>query len=293
MTECKDRLSAAAAVKRRAVHGPFIVLLALLFTVIWPAATRAETPEFLAKMPCSQFDRRNDASWRAMIDRNHPIKRTVGDHTFIVPWAYFLTRPAPTQLNCPQKGKGVALQFWIPDLKAPEKSWATRLAGQPAETHRPNPGPDDWIIKVIHIIPFVPDGPDKTLSIEKAVANWRKNVHPGPAVQDGYLQRLGDDYWYRLGERESIDFRCVSNKSGQSLCIATLHLKDWDLVATASYPGDALPQAEIYIDGLRTLLTRWRVSSYGASIFHVPAAKWMLHTAASTGDRPINRSAGV
>jgi len=53
------------------------------------------------------------------VDPEYRIKIALAGREYMVPWGYFSSRPTPARFNCAPL-TAVSLQFWIPDLAAPE-----------------------------------------------------------------------------------------------------------------------------------------------------------------------------
>lgn len=233
---------------------------------------RDETREEIYSLPCSNgysgatFAER-ELLWRrrSLIELSHPVRVMLASQPYDIPWGYYDGRPNPTSFNCPAR-KEASLQYWIPSLDAPEGEISNiGNTNRPKERDRPNPGPDESVVEVFWIVGYDDDLRNRRGTIKwQAESSHLDGRHPGSVEEHGLwhtvvpVGSLQTSYWYRFGDREDVMFEC---HAPFQRCDGHVDLKDLRMYAWLIFDKDAVPQHRIMVDGLRTLLSRWRSSS--------------------------------
>lgn len=250
--------------KRRLAALCLATLSALAFCAwIWGARFLQNGPS--EEAPCrSPFIYWGD---RKALDPNRKFRIDVGTYRFAVPWKYLQPRPADDLAACKINSKGLGVQFWIPDGKAPERDMFWRPEFNPPEKDRPNPSPDEWAISVQSIVyykdvPLNQDNPD--LRIDNLVRRDAKQVL---LDRDGNLtlirsrkypeQKMG---WFRIEPNQTLFFSCLGSDE-RRLCQSYLDMKDKHLAVYFLSPGRAMYMHATTVSMLRSLLQRWEISS--------------------------------
>lgn len=248
---------------------PSVVAL-LTFYLLVPRAFAAETAEDVYKLPCTEPDLSaepghltKEAERRRLIDPAHPVAINLGLLKFEIPWAYIYPRPFSTHLNCNPNRKSVGIIFWIPDLKAPERDLWGMPEFHPVETDRPNPGPDDSIIRVTGIQYYDQEYPLKESTadqrIDKLLRISRKdnlsiiNIDGLSKIQTKYTTNYNDQYYLR-NDTDSLLLSCMP-----TYCQAYLDLKDMNLTAQFAIRREVFRKYQQASLGIRTLLMRWKL----------------------------------
>ncbi|TGP85615.1 MULTISPECIES: hypothetical protein [unclassified Mesorhizobium] len=246
---------------------PSVVAL-LAFYLLVPRAFAAETAEDVYKLPCTEPDLSaepghltKEAERRRLIDPAHPVAVNLGLLKFEIPWAYIYPRPFSTHLNCNPNRKSVGIIFWIPDLKAPERDLWGIPEFHPSETDRPNPGPDDSVIRVTGIQYYGQGYPLKESNADQRIDKLlRLYQDDGLTIidQDGlskmqtkYTTRDNDQYYFR-NDKDSLLLSCMP-----TYCQAYLDLKDMNLTAQFAIRREVFRKYQQASRGIRTLLMRW------------------------------------
>lgn len=202
---------------------------------------------------------------RSLVELSHPIRVVLASQPYDIPWGYYASRPNPTSFNCPPR-KQASLQYWIPSLDMPEGEIIySGATNRPKERARPNPGPDESIVQAFWIVGYDDDRSHGRRSIE-----WLKEARqldgrsPGSVEEHGLwhtvvpVGSLQMTYWYKFGLGEDVVIECYAPFQR---CEGNVDLKDLRMYARLSFDKDAIPQHQVIVDGLRTLLSRWRTSS--------------------------------
>lgn len=214
------------------------------------STARAEDVE-LSKIPCSERFRPGLLlDLNTKIPRDYPVERILGSHRYRIPWAYILGRPQASRVNCVPELKRMSLAFWVPDFQPPIIDLSPYPDTRPKEVGRPNPGPDESVVRINSITPI-----RETETIEILIADSRRYIWDDkPQTPDGAFIRVGDIDWYREGGRGSVVIRCLTE-----LCSATFDYKDLNLQVTAFYLRTSIQQHDMIADWLHNKLSRWRV----------------------------------
>jgi hypothetical protein len=116
------------------------VALAVVWVSVQHGTASAANQEQVADPPaCVEPKDRHEAMYGAALDPERPFYVDVGPYRYAVPWKYLHPRPPKVMASCKLKGLGV--QFWIPDGKAPERDLFWKPDDRPAEKGRPTLGP--------------------------------------------------------------------------------------------------------------------------------------------------------
>ncbi|ANM04972.1 hypothetical protein AMC78_CH02895 [Rhizobium phaseoli] len=202
---------------------------------------------------------------RRLVELSHPIRVVLASQPYDIPWGYYASRPNPTSFNCPPR-KQASLQFWIPSLDMPEGEIVySGATNRPKERARPNPRPDESVVEALWVVGYDDDRSHGRRSIE-----WLKEARqldgrsPGSVEEHGLWHTvvptgsLQMTYWYKFGPDEDVVIECYAPFQR---CEGNVDLKDLRMYARLSFDKDAIPQHQVIVDGLRTLLSRWRSSS--------------------------------
>ncbi|WP_246722733.1 hypothetical protein [Rhizobium ruizarguesonis] len=202
---------------------------------------------------------------RSLVELSHPIRVVLASQPYDIPWGYYASRPNPTSFNCPPR-KQANLQYWIPSLDMPESQISNiGNTNRPKERARPNPGPDESVVEALWIV-----GYDDDRSHGRRTIEWLKGARqldgraPGSVEEHGLwhtvvpIGSLQMTYWYKFGPGEDVLIECYAPFQR---CAGHVDLKDLRMYAQLSFDKDAIPQHQVIVDGLRTLLSRWRSSS--------------------------------
>ncbi len=251
-----------------------ILLPMLLMATRTPALVLPsnETTEQIYNLPCSKGYSggtlaERELIWRrrSLIELTHPVKVMLGSQSYDIPWGYYASRPNPTSFNCPPR-KQANLQYWIPGLDMPEAEIIySGATNRPKERARPNPGPDESVVEAFWIVGYDDDRSHGRRSIE-----WLKGARqldgrsPGSVEEHGLwhtvvpIGSLQMTYWYKFGPGEDVVIECYAPFQR---CEGNVDLKDLRMYARLSFDKAAIPQHQVIVEGLRTLLSRWRTSS--------------------------------
>jgi len=135
---------------------------------------------------------------------------------------------------------------------------------RPKERARPNPRPDESVVEALWVVGYDDDRSHGRRSIE-----WLKEARqldgrsPGSVEEHGLWHTvvptgsLQMTYWYKFGPSEDVVIECYAPFQR---CEGNVDLKDLRMYARLSFDKDAIPQHEVIVNGLRTLLSRWRSS---------------------------------
>jgi hypothetical protein len=228
-------------------------------------------PHFLQNGPSKEATCRNPIIYwgdRKALDPDRKFRIDVGPYRFAVPWKYLQPRPANDLAECKIKtnSKGLGVQFWVPDGKAPERDMFWRPEFNPPEKDRPNPGPDEWVISVEEIVyyenePLAEVNPD--LRINNLLRQYGKHVL---LDKDGDLTliRSSEDpnrqmNWFRIEPDQSLFFSCLGSDE-RRLCQGYLDMKDKHLAVYLTVPGRAIYMHATTVSILRSLLQGWELS---------------------------------
>lgn len=242
----------------------------LTFFLLMPGAFAAETAQDIYNLPCTEPDLSaepghvsKEAVRRRLIDPAHPVAINLGPLKFKMPWAYIYPRPFSTHLNCNPNRKSVGIIFWIPDLKAPERDLWGVPEFHPSETDRPNPGPEDSIIRVTGIqyygqgFPLGESNADDR--IDRLLRLYRNDQliileqYGLSKMQTKYTTNTDADYYFR-SDTDSLLLSCMP-----TYCQAYLDLKDMNLTAQFAIRREVLREYQHASRGIRTLLMRWKL----------------------------------
>ncbi len=228
-----------------------LILLSATAMMSASASTAAAEVD-LSSLPCD----RSVISYvehQPKIPPDYPVERRIGTHRLFIPWAYFLGRPGPWRLNCPQRMDWTSIAFWVPDFQPPERDLSGKRDKRPVESSRPAPGPDEWVLKIIRLEPMR----DEDKGLPEMVASSRKYIWSGhQEVPDGTLMRAGEDHWFRLGAEDDVLVRCFPGRD--SLCRVILDLKDLRLRIDALYVKSGVHQHDLILAGIRRLIAEWK-----------------------------------
>ncbi|MBZ9658212.1 hypothetical protein LB523_04095 [Mesorhizobium sp. ESP-6-4] len=240
----------------------------LLLSSLVPSAHAAETAEDVYRLPCTEPDLSaepghltKEAERTRLIDPAHLVAINLGPLKFRIPWAYFYPRPFSTHLNCNPNRKSVSIQFWIPDLKAPERDLWGKPEFHPSETDRPHPGPYESVIVVTGIQYYGPGYPLKESSaeqrIEKLLRLYRNDglnlINQGGLMKmrTKYTTEEDGQYYFR-SKTDSLFLWCMPK-----YCQAYLDLRDLNLTAQFTIRREVFRSYLQASQGIRTLLARW------------------------------------
>ncbi|AXA39855.1 hypothetical protein ACU8V1_14225 [Rhizobium leguminosarum] len=202
---------------------------------------------------------------RSLVELSHPIRVVLASQPYDIPWGYYASRPNPTSFNCPPR-KQANLQYWIPSLDMPESQISNiGNTNRPKERAKPNPRSDESVVEAFWIV-----GYDDDRSHGRRTIEWLKEASqldgrsPGSVEEHGLwhtvvpIGSLQMTYWYKFGPGEDVVIECYAPFQR---CEGNVDLKDLRMFARLSFDKDAIPQHQVIVDGLRTLLSRWRSSS--------------------------------
>ena len=254
----------------RTAHKVVAVAL-LLFSSSVPSALAAETAEDVYNLPCTQPDLSaepghvsKEAVRQSLIDPIHPVAINLGPLKFKIPWAYIYPRPFSTHLNCNPNRKTVGIIFWIPDLKAPERDLWGVPEFHPSETDRPNPGPDDSIIRVTGMQYYGYGYPLKESSVDQRIDRLLRLYRDDDLVlidqdrlikmQNKYTTNTNDQYYFK-DEMDSLMLSCTTVS-----CQAYLDLKDMNLTDQFAIRREVFRNWRQASQGIRALLVRWKMA---------------------------------
>lgn len=149
--------------------------------------------------------------WQQMlhVDPEYRIKIALAGREYMVPWGYFSSRPTPARFNCAPL-TAVSLQFWIPDLAAPEGDISViGVTNRPIEKKRPLSRGYESVIHVFSISGY--DEWHDRNRISWAVATRHLDARsPRSEMRFGLWKTvqpvgsLGVTYWYMLGPSEDV-----------------------------------------------------------------------------------------
>jgi hypothetical protein len=201
---------------------------------------------------------------RSLIDPAHPVAINLGPLKFKIPWAYVYPRPFSTHLNCDPNRKSVGIIFLIPDLKAPERDLWGVPEFHPSETDRPNPGPDESIIRVTGVQYYGPGYPLKESSADQRIDRLLRLFRNDDLVlidqdrlikmQNKYTNDDKDQYYFR-DEADSLLLSCMP-----VYCQAYLDLKDMNLTAQFAIRREVFRNWRQASQGIRTFFVRWKMA---------------------------------
>ncbi|WP_274427104.1 hypothetical protein [Chelativorans sp. YIM 93263] len=231
----------------------------LLFGVFMSYAQEVETSADVYRLPCTGPDMQKERARKRLIDPSHPVARHLGPLKFRIPWAYIHPRPFSTHLNCDPDRSSVGIQYWIPDLQAPERDLWFRPEFSPAETGRPNPGPDESAIKVTAIKYYGP-GYELGESTVDQMIKGSLRLYDDPELREEYgltlIRGEGALRWFAQSDKEDLFIFCADPLG--RICQGELQLKDWKLQAHFIFLRSAVPHHASITEGMRTLLERWK-----------------------------------
>jgi hypothetical protein len=195
----------------------------------------------------------------AALDPERPFYVDVGPYRYAVPWKYLHPKPPKVMASCKLKGLGV--QFWLPDGKAPERDLFWHPQFNPTEKGRLTPAPEDWVIKVTIIKHYETQPPNDTnpdrLIDNVLQMNGTLDERDGLTVVKTAGPESRDFASFKKGPEQSLLFTCLKGTSRQ-LCQGFLDLKEEHLAIHFLAPGEAIPLHDKLVETLRRLLQRWK-----------------------------------
>jgi len=258
-----------------------MILLRLLFvfSVFGPtfAALASErlTPEELKQLnvPCSEQYVEPMGPTRKILDPNRLFRIDVPPYHFAVPWNYLTSRPKSYLPSCRRemRGSGLGFHFWIPDGKAPEKTSPLYRESQPAETKRPAPQKDEWVIRAG--FQYYRDQPDWYYDAERRFVSGIENLN-GVAQYDQELGLIvvhfpgGHVSYFKRNLERNYAFRIYCTAGvlredwhGRRLCRSEIVFKDLHLAGRLTLPVESLKYHQTIVETARMLLDRWRIQN--------------------------------
>lgn len=257
-----------------------LILAAIILVPMLLLATKApalvlpsnETREQIYNLACSKglsggSLAERELIWRrrSLVEPSHPIRVVLASQPYDIPWGYCASRPNPTSFNCSPR-KQANLQYWIPSLDMPESQISNiGNTNRPKEPARHNPRSNESVVEAFWIV-----GYDDDRSHGRRTIEWLKEARqldgrsPGSVEEHGLwhtvvpIGSLQMTYWYKFGPGEDVVIECYTPFQR---CEGNVDLKDLRMFARLSFDKDAIPQHQVIVDGLRTLLSRWRSSS--------------------------------
>lgn len=258
-----------------------LILAAIILVPMLLLATRTpvavvlpsnETREEIYNLACSKgpsggslAERDLISRRRSLVELSHPIRVVLASQPYDIPWGYYASRPNPTSFNCPPR-KQANLQYWIPSLDMPEGEIIySGPTNRPKERARPNPTPDESVVEAFWIVGYDDDRSHGRRTIESLTeARHLDGRSPASVEEHGLwhtvvpIGSLQMTYWYKFGPREDVVIECYAPFQR---CAGHVDLKDLRMYARLSFDKNAIRQHQVIVDGLRTLLSRWRTSS--------------------------------
>jgi hypothetical protein len=237
-----------------------------------PVLPQNETREQIYNLPCNlKGPGDSEAEWnvvrrrQSLVELTHPVRYVIASQAYNIPWGYVSGRPFADRFHCPPR-KSTSLQYWIPSLDIPVRDMIyVGTTNRPREEGKPDRGPDESVIHVFRIVGYEEDPENRRHMLEYLVETRHLDARaPGSAAQYGLWHTtvpegsLQTTYWYKLGDREDAVFECYGVFQR---CDGHLNLKDLRIYARLIFDKDAVPQHEVIVEGLRTLLSRWRVQT--------------------------------
>jgi hypothetical protein len=180
-----------------------------------------------------------------------------------VPYGYLASQPPVELLKCGSLRGHASFQYWIPDLDAAEMPILLRTQDRPLKKKRPVPGPDESVINVFWIQPYGPGYKPFRSRASSEIDLYHLAANGKGVVRDLGLWKTAPSsgglavvYWFGESDSERLVITCFSQIPR---CEANLDLKDELLDVRLIFARDAVAQHREIVDGLRTLLDRWRL----------------------------------
>lgn len=234
--------------------------LSLMMSVLWSCGAVAD--EQASIRPCKEPQDRYETTYETALEPSRLFYADIGPHRYAVPWNYLHGRPSKVTVGC--KLKGLGIQFWIPDGKAPERDLFWQPEFKPIEKDRPAPGPGEWVIKVTSI-KYYEKEPDVAENVDRLINNIRQRLPT--TVQENDLMAIkrdgiGSDT-YALFQQEStfgLLFTC-NWPAERDVCQGFINFKDKHLAVHFLTLRGSIQWNRNIIETLTKLLTGWELNN--------------------------------
>jgi hypothetical protein len=238
---------------------------------VLPETLSRITREQVYNLPCTEPDWRLEPRRRSLIEPGHIVHVRLGAHRLDIPWAYLHPRPPSTHLNCNIARKSIGIQFWIPSLDAPERDLWFRGEWRPSETKRPNPRPNESVVKVTFAYFEDTAAAMNEVHAKRRIKNLLR-LYAGSyeTYEDLGMSRLrpsGDravpDIWFSEKEGKTTLYTCGGAISKNHptepnpRCIGYTTFNDIHLYVTFLLVQEAIAEHDIVEDGIVDLFRRW------------------------------------
>jgi len=197
------------------------------------------------------------------------ISQRLGNEIFDIPNKYRHPRPTKTDYRgaCyPDCDFGI--QFWLPDLKAPEKDLFFRPEFRPSEANRPNPGPGEFVVKVISIR-HVPDIEDPKIDTAEtrieATLELAENL-AGSFSESHYEQLTtitsktapnGPQRLFLRRAEGSVFIFCAAHIPS-AICQGFVDIRKYGVTVSFHFPISEVLKYNQIADGIGDLLEKWK-----------------------------------
>ncbi|KAA3503680.1 hypothetical protein DXM26_16875 [Agrobacterium tumefaciens] len=234
-------------------------LVLLMATAIDASATE--------EYPCKPDPDGGKWAWGRIqqMDHSYLVKRQVGPHRFEIPYGYHIGRRTPERVNCYPIRDSIEFAFWMPDLRSPRNDMWSEPDYRVQEEGRPVPSAREYVVQIL-ATKYIPEGSTKptpaegfhnlTLPTQKTDERYGL-THTLPDADAGEM----DTYVSSSDPRYEILLLCLKpeqNYFPYPSCKTYLYLTDLRLELVLIFPTDALPEWRKVVEGVHTLITRWR-----------------------------------
>lgn len=219
--------------------------------------------------PCKPEPDEGEWAWGRIqtIDHSYLVRRQVGPHRFQIPYGYFVRRQTPERVNCYPVRKSIEFAFWTPNLRPPKNDTWSQPNYRVQEEGRAKPGAHEYVVQIL-ATEYIPEGSTKPTPAE----GFRNLTSPSQKTDERYglthvlpdaAAGKSDTYVSSSDPRYEILLSCVKpeeNYFPYPSCKTYLYLTDLRLELVLIFPTDALPEWRKVVDGVHTLITRWRTN---------------------------------
>jgi len=199
-------------------------------------------------------------------DHNYLVRRTIGPHSFDIPYGYLMIRPSANRVNCYSKRSSISFAFWIPDLRPPLSDMWSQPNFRVQEPGRSKPSTDEFVVSVLTASPNNPGAPTTMFrntigflagSYQIRFENGLLHVIPSENL------RAFEGYFDLSNNNNQVALDCTpsgEDSPPNPSCKGTIYFHDLGLTLVVLFPKDGLPYWKAIRDGTSTLLDQWSVA---------------------------------
>lgn len=216
--------------------------------------------------PCKPLENWKDAQGSILLmDPGYLVKRQLGAHNFEIPYGYLVGRPPPEVMNCVPKQESISFAFWMPDLRPTKNDAWSQPNYRLQEEGRSKPGTHEYVVQIL-ATNYIPEGstrPTPAEGFHNLISPSQKTderyglMHALPDAPPGDM----DTYVSSSDPRYEILLSCLKTEENYfpyPSCKTSLYFTDLRLKLVLIFPTDALPEWRKVLEGVHTLITRWK-----------------------------------